>query len=209
MTTPVRRDPVRTRETILEAAADLFAERGYDATTLQQVAGRAGVARGTPHYFFGSKQSLFEAVLERESQQAYRVIAEAKEISAGDGALPAEALLNLVADRYWRFLEQNGRFLRLLHWTALQTPDSLDRAQSHWHTVVGAFDLIRRLLPSVSQEGARQLTLSILGLYTFHHFFGRMAAPPLGIDPESEDFSLARERHLKAVLDRLFRHPIE
>jgi len=59
------RNPLRTREAILDAAEEVFAEQGYDSTSLQVIGTRAGVSRGTPGYFFGSKPDLYQAVLER------------------------------------------------------------------------------------------------------------------------------------------------
>ena len=65
MTAPEReRNPTRTREAILDAAERLFAEQGYEATSLSQVGQEAGVSRGTPGYFYGSKADLYRAVLE-------------------------------------------------------------------------------------------------------------------------------------------------
>src|SRR6476646_9612071 len=69
------RNAARSRAAILDAAEKLFAEKGYDATSLSEVGAAAGVSRGTPGYFFGSKQELYDAVLERcfeEVRQAVR-----------------------------------------------------------------------------------------------------------------------------------------
>jgi AcrR family transcriptional regulator len=54
----------RTRTRILDAAAELFLERGYGRTTVQEVAGRAGVARDTVHAAFGSKARLLTALID-------------------------------------------------------------------------------------------------------------------------------------------------
>jgi AcrR family transcriptional regulator len=54
----------RTRAEIQEAARDLFAERGYDRTTLRAIAAEAGVDPSLVAHFFGSKQQLFLAVVE-------------------------------------------------------------------------------------------------------------------------------------------------
>ena len=59
------RDAARTRAAILDAAEQLFAERGFDATSLNDIAREAHVSRATPSYFFGSKEGLYVAVLER------------------------------------------------------------------------------------------------------------------------------------------------
>ncbi len=50
---------------ILEAAFTEFAARGYAATRLEDVARRAGVAKGLPHFYFERKEDLFRAVLRR------------------------------------------------------------------------------------------------------------------------------------------------
>lgn len=55
-----------TRERLLRAAAELFAEQGYAGTSLRQVIERAGVGNGAAvGYHFGSKEGLYAAVLER------------------------------------------------------------------------------------------------------------------------------------------------
>ena len=53
-----------TREAILAAARRLFAERGYDRTSLRAIAGEAGVDPALVTHFFGSKQRLFVEVVE-------------------------------------------------------------------------------------------------------------------------------------------------
>lgn len=52
-----------SREVVLEAARELFAARGYHATTVRGVAGAAGVSPGMIHHFFGSKEELFLAAI--------------------------------------------------------------------------------------------------------------------------------------------------
>ncbi len=52
-----------TREAILAAARELFAERGYATTTMRAVAGRAGVDPALIHHYFGTKDGLLEQAL--------------------------------------------------------------------------------------------------------------------------------------------------
>lgn len=62
---PRRRDQARaTRAAILEAARDLFIERGYVATTMQAIADQAGVAPETVYSTFGTKRSLLSSVID-------------------------------------------------------------------------------------------------------------------------------------------------
>ncbi|MEU8776051.1 TetR/AcrR family transcriptional regulator [Streptomyces sp. NPDC048606] len=52
-----------TRQKLYEAAVTLIAEKGFSATTVDEIAERAGVAKGTVYYNFASKTELFEELL--------------------------------------------------------------------------------------------------------------------------------------------------
>lgn len=54
----------RTREKVVAAARELFIANGYGATSLQEVADRAGVAVQTVYYAFGTKRALFKDVVD-------------------------------------------------------------------------------------------------------------------------------------------------
>ena len=60
-----RLDPATRRDQILDAASALFAERGYDEVTIEDVANAAGVARGLVHHYFGGRKEVLLALLER------------------------------------------------------------------------------------------------------------------------------------------------
>src|SRR6476620_973906 len=75
------------RERMVLAAADLFAEQGYDATTVAQIAERAGVTKSTFFRHFPDKRELLVAGQETLSRLLAEGIAEAP-----DGATPLEAV---------------------------------------------------------------------------------------------------------------------
>ena len=54
----------RTRMRILDAASELFLERGYALTTMKDIAARADVARDTVHAIFGSKARVLTALID-------------------------------------------------------------------------------------------------------------------------------------------------
>jgi AcrR family transcriptional regulator len=60
-----RLDPSQRREQILDAANALFAERGYDEVSVEDIASAAGVARGLVHHYFGGRKEVYIALLER------------------------------------------------------------------------------------------------------------------------------------------------
>ena len=76
---PMRADQARaTREHLLDVATRLFAERGYDATSIGTVLEAARVSRGALYHHFPSKEALFEAVYDAaQARVAQDVVQEA------------------------------------------------------------------------------------------------------------------------------------
>lgn len=67
-----------TREQLLEASTRLFAQRGYEATSIDAVLKETGVSRGALYHHFKNKEALFEAVYESaQARVAEEIIAEA------------------------------------------------------------------------------------------------------------------------------------
>lgn len=58
-----------TTAALVDAARELFARDGYEATSLDAVAARAGVTKGAVYHHFDGKRQLFEAVFSREIEQ--------------------------------------------------------------------------------------------------------------------------------------------
>ena len=113
-----QRNPDQTRLAILDAAETLFAEEGFEATSLGAIGAAAGVSRGTPSYFFGSKRDLYVAVLERVFAEREAVTEEAFRPLVAWSETPSLASLKpaLVAavDGYLSFLQERRAFVRLL-----------------------------------------------------------------------------------------------
>jgi AcrR family transcriptional regulator len=63
-----KHDSEATKAALLQAAAELFAERGFDQTTVRDVGARAGVNQALLFRYFGSKQELFAEVLNHHSK---------------------------------------------------------------------------------------------------------------------------------------------
>lgn len=106
------RDPERTREAILAAAEDLFARRGFEGTSLQQIGEAAGVARSTPAYFFGNKAALYDAVLARVIARAQETMARA--YAKGDEAPSVEDAVESYVGAAIDFLSHDRNFVRLM-----------------------------------------------------------------------------------------------
>ena len=107
----------------------MFAERGFQAATVEDLCAAAGFSRGAFYSNFGSKDELFLALWD---EQADRIVATVAALHAGviDGSVTAETALDLLTshelyDRQWFVV--NAEFL--LH--ALRTPAVAEQLAAH------------------------------------------------------------------------------
>jgi len=116
--------PPDTKERILDAAEELFARSGYDATSLRAVTREAGVNLAAVHYHFGGKTPLFQAVIERRvghinrERLALLDEVEARAGSGATGALDIEEVLEAFLAPALRLAgdpdEGHARFMRIM-----------------------------------------------------------------------------------------------
>lgn len=97
----------RTRERLLTAAADVFARRGFQAATVEEIAARAGYSHGAVYSNFAGKEDLFLAVFERYMSERIEEVARA---TAFEGSFAERARAG--ADQWMRrFSEDRATFL--------------------------------------------------------------------------------------------------
>ncbi|RZU74008.1 TetR family transcriptional regulator [Micromonospora kangleipakensis] len=97
-----------TRQRLFVAAVELIAEQGFSATTVDDIAARAGVAKGTIYYNFESKTALFEELLRHGIG-----LLTADFRAAVDGLPPREALAALVRAEL-QYIRRYRAFAQLL-----------------------------------------------------------------------------------------------
>ena len=92
-----RRKEARPQE-LLDAALELFVEKGFSATRIEEVALRAGVSKGTLYLYYPSKEELLKAVIEqRLSTEIAAVAAEAERFEG-----PTPELLRELLTGWWQ-----------------------------------------------------------------------------------------------------------
>lgn len=105
-----RRDQAdRRREQLLEIGLRLFAERGFGATTIADIAGEAGVAHGLVYHYFASKDALLSAVLER-----FSFLPELGQIMDVAPGRPATEILPAIAARFSAMIGRRADLLGLV-----------------------------------------------------------------------------------------------
>lgn len=105
--TPERRREL-TRNALVSSAAELFAERGFHAASLDEIAERAGFTRGAIYSNFANKEELFFAVLERRANTSLETFARVIDQQGGPGKVDtfalAEAWRDEADDEQWTAL---------------------------------------------------------------------------------------------------------
>lgn len=142
-----RRGRVATTAAILDAAAELFSERGYSAVSVRDIAERAGVTHALVHQYVGSKDEVFRAVLKR-----------------GEGVLASPAtdnqdLLESTSLMLRGGLEEPGRaHARLLVGSALGGLP-YDRTAGRFEAIERLIELAERQASSASQAERKEKDL--------------------------------------------------
>jgi AcrR family transcriptional regulator len=102
----------RTREHLLDTALELFAERGFEATTTKLIAERAGVPNGLIYYYFGTKEKLLESLF---AERTFLPELQARITSAClDQQADPRVTLTQICTEFHTALQRNESFVRLL-----------------------------------------------------------------------------------------------
>lgn len=203
-----QRNAPKTRTAILNAAEQLFAAKGYDATSLHEVGTAAGVSRGTPGYFFGSKAALYQAVLDRCFDEVRQAVRLGRERAQASGESREVILAGAVSD-YFDFLVARPTFTRLIEREAL--------ARSHDVDGMGYMAVGQEALTAIAAElgldespagEASQLLLSIIALCWFPLVHARTVALAVGVHLDSPANLARRRQHIVALVLHGLRGPL-
>lgn len=102
---------VKTRARLLEAALELFSERGFDDVTVRQISNAAGANLAAVSYHFGDKLGLYEAVV-RDAIEDMRKMSDLS-MDAGPGSSPEERLRHYVRVYLPHIAKPKGRATRI------------------------------------------------------------------------------------------------
>lgn len=139
-----RLDPAKTRETILTAALDLFAQRGFDGASIADIAAVAQTPKSLLQYHFGTKEELWKACLEQKAVPLLKPLDRFLQ-----DASPA-SMAELVIARF-KVLEANPQVSRMLAWASIgdaPLPDFLVERREQMLRL-GGFDPATSALPRV------------------------------------------------------------
>ena len=149
---------IRSRRSILEAAADVFGERGYDAASTNDILARAGLTRGALYHHFPSKEAIASALVE----------AQGEALVVPDQPVKLQAAIDLTLEFAARL--QHDKVLRASVRLAVEQSSFSSPAQTPYNQSVGVIeDLLRKadgqgeLLPGTDPA---EVAATIVGAFT-------------------------------------------
>ena len=172
MTQAAEKDPRDTRERILACAERLFAERGFDSTSLRTITTEAEVNLAAVNYHFGSKDELVREVLRRRIEPLNRERFDELDRCEADAGPDGPSLERIIdafigpALRLGHDPSRGGRvFLSLLGFAMSQpNPVLKDFIGSQFHEVATRFNIsLQRTLPDLDEREVFWRMLFMIG----------------------------------------------
>ncbi|WP_425806448.1 TetR/AcrR family transcriptional regulator [Desulfitobacterium sp. Sab5] len=199
-----------SRARILNAATEIFAQKGPEGTRVDEIAEKAGINKRMLYHYFGSKEDLYVEVLRNNYDKIFTL--SKKAFKLGDN--PKENVTRAVR-AYFYFLAQNKEFVRLTSWEALSggrfigkvIPQFFDLVELEFGDIIK--DGIQRKFISPDTD-IRQVLLSVQALCLAYFNRRELVQPLWREDMLSEEMLEARLQHiLNLIFEGIFSHKQE
>ncbi|MFQ5926443.1 MAG: TetR/AcrR family transcriptional regulator [Terriglobia bacterium] len=189
--------PRNSRAALLAAAERIFAERGIAGARTQEIAAAARVNKALLHYYFDTKEKLYQAVLDN----LFRKLVATARAALAHPHSPRTSLLQFV-DAYFEFLKTHPNYPRLIQREVMSRSPFLRTIAARY------FGPLHRRLARVLRAGIRQrlfrpvdvpnTVITLIGITVFYFAAAPVLTHLLGADPYHATRLAARKR---AVLD--------
>ena len=198
----ISKDLKSSKERILTAALDEFAERGLAGARVDHIAARAGINKAMIYYHFDSKEALYDDILRAQLEAG---VADLTELVTEPMTL--EDVLRTVARYHARGLRANDKIGRIF---LRELAAGGERIQWITPNLAGKEELRTRIVGLV-EEGklsgkyrdidTRQAIISFVGMSMFYLILGPMVNQVWGIEDEDEFI----EQRIEAIVDLFMR----
>jgi AcrR family transcriptional regulator len=183
-----QRDAERTRTEILDIATREFADRGYNGARVDEIATKTRTTKRMIYYYFGSKEQLYIAVLER----VYLQIRTAEQTLDVDGLDPVDAIRR-IAELTFDHHQSHPDFIRLVSIENINRAEHMAKSPTFPGQNASVVSLIEQILARGREQGrfAREVdaldvhmlissycVFRVANRHTFNTIFGRDLADP-------------------------------
>ena len=201
--------PAQKREqAILEAAEREFLKKGFDGARTTSIAATAGVTHAMLHYYFRTKEQLFERILDEKM----RMMGQSVLAAFGDARLPLIERLRNGIERHFDFIAANPDLPRFIVNEVFARPERYEAMQRQIRSLMGVMLIdTQRALDEAADRGeirridVRMLMLDIISLNVFVFIAYPILEPLLGdLTADRERFfELRKAETVETVMRRL------
>jgi AcrR family transcriptional regulator len=198
---PRRLPADQRREQLMDVALQLFAERGFAATTMDDIADAAGVTKPLLYQHFDSKRGLYLELVDSLSQAVLQAIGKATAAAAG----PRQQV-ELGFAAYFHLLHSHTDAFRLLSAADVQRDQELSRAGRRIEELL-ALEIARLIDAGLDEDHRRLLGHAVVGMVenAARHFLGEhgefQAVDPAEVDRLARRLADLAWAGLRAVHD--------
>lgn len=197
-----------TEARILQAAEKEFFEKGYAGARTASIAEAAGVTHAMLHYYFRTKDKLFEQIVAGKINMLGDIILSA----IGDGNLPLEERIRQGVERHFDFIAANRDLPRFIVNEVLSRPNHIEiMKRNALHVVNSLLGSLQREIDEYAARGlcrkvdARMLLIDIVSLNVFPFMAAPIVYSAIGDSYSNYDEFLAirKKENVETILNKL------
>lgn len=211
MKIPQVRNPIKTKSRILSESIKLFANKGYEGTSISEIVNAAKVNKRMIYHYYGDKLGLYRAIFVQIWGSYKDMVDEIYNKQLYEqGAVPQDikSLIFMALEVLSDLLSQQQDYVRLLMWEALEGGKI---SKSIWTELRGPmFAQMSFLLRQAQTQGKMDmqfepghLVVSFLGATFFYHAYAPTIGDMIGKDPLAKETLVERKAQLKLMLQKL------
>ena len=156
---------ITTEEKILEAAKTVFHRKGFDGARMQEIADEAGINKALLHYYFRSKEKLFDEVFRSAFSELFQKI-----FSVIGSEKPLEEKIRYIFIDYITFMQKNPFIPAFIISELSRNPERVTNLFNN--SPVNPADIFKQFGKSLEKEGIqgidpRQFVMNIISLSVF------------------------------------------
>jgi AcrR family transcriptional regulator len=195
------------KDAILDEATRLFAERGYEGTSMADLAERVGLRKASLFHHFASKEQLRKAVLERLVQRVTATLAKAAATDGAPQPVAFDERVDAITDAVVGMLAEQPYAARLvlreaMEWNA-DSKDTLCEAFAESMRMGEKFVTAGQQAGVITSCDAKQLVASLMGMHLLPFALGGMMERFTGSAPWSDTFVAARRDAVRSQVRSL------
>ena len=197
-----------TEALILQAAEREFLEKGYSGAKTTAIAQAAGVTHAMLHYYFGTKEKLFEKIVADKMDKLKRVMFGV----IGNPDLPLRERLKQGVEQHFDFIAENPHLPRFIFNELHEHPDRIDQVKNSIASIAAkAITTLQNEIDRKAASGecrpvdARMLMLDIASLNLFPFVAAPLISSSFGklFEGRDEFLEMRKKENVRTVLGKL------